>query len=128
MNHSKLPWEANKFTKIDGSEIMTVDDVIECLSISAKESQGTELFGVTIEGSEDVICYTGNGKTSKENALFIVKACNCHDELLEALKKSRKSLAVAIKSAWEGATDEDVNSHAVIKQIDSAISKAESCT
>ena len=86
MNHTELPWEANKFTKLDGSQIRTVDDVIECLKISATLSSGVELYGVSLKNDEKNICYTGNGKTSKENALFIAKACNCHEELLEALE------------------------------------------
>ena len=88
MEHTKLPWEANKFTKLDGSEITTVDDVIECLTSSAKLAGGIELYGISSSGDEKIICYTGNGETSKANAAFIVKACNCHDDLLEACKEA----------------------------------------
>ncbi len=32
------------------------------------------------------ICVVGNGPHSEANADFIVRACNCHDELLAALR------------------------------------------
>lgn len=83
MKHTALLWEASKFTKLEGSEIKTVDDVIECLKISATLAGGIELYGVTPKGTDEtIICYTGNGKTSKANALFIAKACNYYNKLL----------------------------------------------
>ncbi len=126
MEHTKLPWEANKFTKLDGSEIKTVADVVECLKSSAELAGGLELYGVAPKGRDDIIiCYTGNGETSKANAAFIVKACNSHYDLLEACKRGCNTLAIAIKSAWEDSTDEDVAEHHVIKQMNAAIAKAE---
>ena len=43
-----------------------------------------------------VATITNNGPVDRENAAFIVKACNCHAELLEALK------AVETIADWDG--------------------------
>jgi len=83
------PWVATRFLKPDGTEIKTVGDVVEVLSASATKSENAFLYGVTTERENDhlVVCYTGNGPTSRANASFIVRACNCHDELLAACKE-----------------------------------------
>lgn len=47
------------------------------------------------------------------------------DQLLAALKKARKGLAVAIFAALEGATESDVSENLIIKMIDSAIASVE---
>lgn len=47
-----------------------------------------------------------------------------HDALVAALIRGRAALAVAIKSNWEGATDEDVAKNIVVKQMDAALKAA----
>lgn len=37
------------------------------------------------DSTDKIICYLAKGMSNK--AEFIVKACNCHDELLEALEE-----------------------------------------
>jgi len=56
----------------------------------------------------------------EEDARLIAAA----PDMLAALQATRKVLAVAIRAAWEGATEDDVNEHATIKQVDAAIAKA----
>jgi hypothetical protein len=45
-------------------------------------------------------------------------------DMLEALKAGRRSLAVAVQAAMEDCTEDDINSHRVIKQMDDAIRRA----
>ena len=79
--HSPLPWEFAFFTKIDGSDIATVQDVADTVAASALKSAGIVLWGVTqpgedADGALRVICYTGNGPHSEANARLIAAAVN----------------------------------------------------
>ena len=47
------------------------------------------------------------------------------DLLLAALRRARQGLSVAIKAAYEDATDEVVNENLIIQQIDAAMAAAE---
>ena|ERR1700678_107480 len=81
IDHSPLPWEFTYFTKTDGSEIKTVQDVADTTAGSALRCTGTTLWGISLkEPSEDgavqVICFTGNGPHSEANARLIVAAVN----------------------------------------------------
>jgi hypothetical protein len=81
VDHSPLPWTFTYFTKPDGSEIKTPQDVAETVASSALKCEGTTLWGVTLdepdaEGRTVVICYTGNGPHSEANARLIVAAIN----------------------------------------------------
>jgi len=78
--HTKEPWMFTKFTKADGSPIKTSQDVIDTLAHSARKSDIAELWGVTIDHEDDesaiVICYSGNGPTSQDNARRIAACVN----------------------------------------------------
>jgi hypothetical protein len=81
IDHSPLPWEFTYFSKPDGSDIKTIEDVAETTAASALKSRGTTLWGVTLpelaeDGSVNVICYTGNGPHSEANARLIAAAVN----------------------------------------------------
>lgn len=86
--HTATPWEFSFYEGFDGTPIRAPEDVARVVSESALRSGGSELWGVSVErdGETLTICYTGNGPTSKENAAFIVRACNDHADLLEAAK------------------------------------------
>jgi hypothetical protein len=81
-DHTPGPWNFTIFTKPDGAPIETPLDVAEALAHSAIVSGLGELWGVSIdvESGVLVICYTGNGPTSKANARLIAAA----PDLLEA--------------------------------------------
>jgi hypothetical protein len=81
VDHSPLPWVFTYFTKPDGSEIKTVQDVADTTAASAFKGEGTTLWGVSEEsldedGAVKIICYTGNGPHSEANARLIVAAIN----------------------------------------------------
>ena len=81
IDHSPLPWTFSKFTKPDGSDITTPQDVADTVAFSALQGDGTTLWGVTLdekdeEGRTVVICYTGNGLHSEANARLITAAVN----------------------------------------------------
>lgn len=81
LTHSPLPWDFTWFTKPDGSEIKTPQDVADTCAFSSLQCEGTRLWGVTLaekdkEGRTLVICYTGNGPHSEANARLITAAVN----------------------------------------------------
>jgi len=81
VDHSPLPWKFTYFSKPDGSDIETPQDVADTVAHSALQGDGTKLWGVTLdekdeEGRTLVICYTGNGPHSEANARLIVAAIN----------------------------------------------------
>lgn len=83
-----------RFTKPDGSSIATPFEVAEHMADSAMKCTGSTLWGVTV-GKDDnslIICYTGNGPTSEENAADIARACNAYGDLLAACEQARKYL------------------------------------
>lgn len=86
MEHTLGKAEATKFLRLDGKEIENVSDVVCTVAASVLKSDTAALYGITVEGDNRVVCYTGNGPTSKDNAHFIACAWNCHDELLAAVK------------------------------------------
>ena len=83
--HSPGPWHWSFFCRADGQPIQSVDDVAETIAGSARHSDRAELFGVTRNSPDgrSVVCYTGNGPNSHNNALLIAAA----PELLEALRE-----------------------------------------
>jgi hypothetical protein len=81
VDHSPLPWTFTYFTKPDGSDIKTPQDVADTTAFSALRCEGTTLCGVTLDELDDegrtvVICYTGNGPHSEANARLIAAAVN----------------------------------------------------
>jgi hypothetical protein len=91
--HTPGPWEYTEFTKPGGEPIASVGDVAETVAFSARQSQRAELFGVSLSApGEDrravVVCYTGNGPNSHNNARLIAAA----PELLAALNQARAAL------------------------------------
>ena len=75
--HTPEPWEVSRYLRSNGEAPQTPEDLIEILSESVRKSPGMELFGVAMEGSDQVVlCYTGNGPTSLENAYRIVACVN----------------------------------------------------
>lgn len=73
------PWQFTFFCKPDGSPIETAQDVAEVVAGSALKSDRAELFGVTLPRDNPdepsvVVCYTGNGPNSHNNARFIAAA------------------------------------------------------
>ena len=45
-------------------------------------------------------------------------------ELLSTVMAARRVIESAIRSSWDGCTDEDINDHITIKRIDAAIARA----
>jgi len=93
IDHSPLPWTLSFFTKPDGSEIKTPQDVAETVAFSATQCEGTTLWGVTLDDKDEqgrtkVICYTGNGPQSEANARLIVAAINSLNITEEAKQTS----------------------------------------
>lgn len=82
-------WRGTYYCKPDGTEIKTVDDVVETLAYSGRISPLTELFGVSIEDGKD-ICMTGNGPTSQANAGFIAVLHNSFGPLLARLEAAER--------------------------------------
>ena len=73
---STAPWNFTFFTKPDGSEITTPQDVADTVAYSALQCDGATLWGVTLDEKDEdgrglVICYTGNGPHSEANARLI---------------------------------------------------------
>ncbi len=81
VDHSPLPWTFTYFTKPDGSDIETPQDVADTVAHSSLQCEGTTLWGVTLDEKDEhgrslVVCYTGNGPHSEANARLIVAAIN----------------------------------------------------
>jgi hypothetical protein len=97
--HTTEPWEVSRYIRSNGETPRTPEDLIEILSESVRKSPGLELFGVAMEGSGNVvICYTGNGPTSLENAYRIVacvNACAGMADPVAELSALRSELAAA---------------------------------
>jgi hypothetical protein len=68
-------WIPSTFLRPDGSEIQTVDDVMESIDLSVRASPVAELYGVvSAELDGPVICYTGNGPKRAANAALLSSA------------------------------------------------------
>lgn len=105
-DHSPLPWTLSNFTKPDGSEIKTSQDVADTVAFSTLQCEGTELWGVTLdekdaEGRVLVICYTGNGPHSEANARLIVAAVNALN-----ITQPYKSIPAVLTTYHGGSTGE----------------------
>ena len=74
MKHTPVPWKVDEQYKAD---VQTADGKLEICTTSKS---------VLLEGN------TPSRAETLANAAFIVRACNCHDELLAAFKKIKKQL------------------------------------
>lgn len=75
--HTKTPWEYHQSNKYH----------TECRFITTSKKTGKYLHIAKIYGSNDSILME-----AEANAAFIVKAVNCHEELVEALKQAHLSM------------------------------------
>lgn len=99
MSHTPEPWEANRFTDVNGNQHDSNLAVADTLKHSAMQSESAELFGAS--QGDLVVFYTGNGPRSKRNAMRAVECVNaCAGladpakeiaEMREALKEAEKS-------------------------------------
>lgn len=83
--HTPLPWEAGRMVNEDGS-VMTKEELRRYLCEAIDNGNDDGFFFISQGDRMPDICHTGNGPTSRENAMFIVRACNSHYELLAACK------------------------------------------
>lgn len=73
-DHTPEPWQANRFSNVNGDPHASNADVAETLKYSAMQSESAELFGASKD--ELVVFYTGNGPRSRLNAMRIVECVN----------------------------------------------------
>ena len=71
--------------------------------------------------------YPMSATTQSSNAAFIATACNCHDELVEALKAASVFISNGIELGFIRMPDKDTPdpAHLVPGMIETAIAKAE---
>jgi hypothetical protein len=83
MDITDRPWTAGRFTRPDGLEHTSNEDVAETIRFSCLKSDSTELYGVIgmRDGEEEVVCYTGNGPKSAQNAAHIAAVFNVIGDL-----------------------------------------------
>lgn len=114
--HTKGPWGWGRFPNQDGVPAQTVEEVIECMAYSARQSELGELWGVMGGTPDDpvVVCYTGNGPTSEANARFIRAA----PDLLEALISVRNTLI-------DATADGDCNLPGLLEYVTAVVARAE---
>lgn len=107
MKHTPLPWEAIPAKDEHGDETISIRGDAQFIAM---------MDLVSIDGGpyhKPPNCYA--------NAQMIVKAVNCHDELLTALKEALPY----VEGAYECAFPNVIENDAVVKQIKAAIDKAE---
>lgn len=96
--HTQFPWEFSQFTVgDDGEKITTKEQVAKQVAASALHPEGSgELWGVTIPGTNVVICYTGNGPHSEANAATICELANSYDPAPGLKYRLRLEKAMAV--------------------------------
>jgi hypothetical protein len=82
MKHTELPWTCSKPLKGFNTE-----------SISVDKDEGANSKRMIFEISSNFLCCSELNEEDRANAKFIVKACNSHYELLEALQLTLKLLS-----------------------------------
>lgn len=84
---------------------------------------------IYLDGSEvaQISFATGRLKEGRKRARFIVHACNCHDELVEALKAASVFIRNGIELGFVRMPDKDTPdpAHLVPGMLEAAIAKAE---
>ena len=93
-----------KMFPIRVADATTPEAMLEAMRISIEASPGSEMFGININGNPDTVelgpdekcvAYTGNGPTSKANAIGIVALVNAYPQLrewIEQLQRERDRL------------------------------------
>ena len=82
-------------------------------------------FGEDPDDTCVALCYSYNAQDAEANARLIVKAINCHDELVEALKKSQSALNSVLKySHGDDLVDLHDEAYYANIKINEALSKA----
>lgn len=84
---------------------------------------------IYLDGSEvaQISFATGRLKEGRKRARFIVQACNCHDELVEALKAASVFIKNGIELGFIRMPDKDIfdPAHLAPGMIETALAKAE---
>lgn len=114
--HTPTPWKTNALRDaLPGSEfalahaIYNADDTV---------------FICTVDAPDHLARKECSEKVRDANARFIVKACNCHDELLDLAKHLTKSLKAAVESNVD-LPDFDAEDHVLIRKARRVIAQAE---
>jgi hypothetical protein len=86
-------WDCTIFTKPDGGEIETIEDINLTMALSAVKSEYLNLYGITLaekdrDGKCKVVAYTGNGPTSLHNAAFIAQSRTLIPSLIAKLREA----------------------------------------
>lgn len=105
MPHSRLPWSAHKA----GSEGWVL--------VMSGGIAGRIVANVNVEGGPSL---SHAVMPAEDNADFIVRACNAHDELLEAAQNAANVLAALATGQLKGVTPDSP----ALAQLRSAIAKA----
>jgi len=109
-----------KMFPIRVADATTPEAMLEAMRISIEASPGSEMFGININGNPDTVelgpdekcvAYTGNGPTSKANAIGIVALVNAYPQLREALREGiaqlqREKATDAWHTGWQQAVKE----------------------
>lgn len=113
--HTPTPWIWANYVNEDGTPITSKEQIKAVICASIDKGEGLFLAGVggQDEHGECVVCYTGNGPRSHENAALIVRAVNTHDDSVEAMRK-------ALEGVREGIDRDDI-----AQVLVDAIAKAE---
>lgn len=72
-----------------------------------------------------IICFTTSGANEKANAAFIVRACNAHDDLVNACKRALIDLGAA-KLLAKHTLGEPHGINQTIEIVESALAKVQS--
>lgn len=117
-NATKRPWKLILPMVEEEGEETDEGGMVGVIMGDRIDSPGNYTVGNEIRLDED--CCLGDNEVAEANARLIVKAVNCHDELVAALKIANSMLAV---STWKYSEDASLflDGYKVIEQ---ALSKA----
>lgn len=103
------PWIWTRFLNPGGTPITSKDQIKAMLCESVDKCEGLYLYGVTArdEGGEVVVCYTGNGPMSRNNAEVIANGMNAavetrvKEEVKRAVEEFRERAALQCEKRAE---------------------------